>query len=108
MPQNIGDLQYRVILQSKVESRDAVGGPVETWQTVDTVWAAVTDITGREQFMAGVEGYHQTRIVRIRYRADIDESWHIVLQDGHIGRISTVNLVGRKEALDILCEIVNQ
>lgn len=108
MSQDIGDLFFRVTLQSKTESRDAVGGPVETWANVITVWASETDISGREQFMAGVEGYHQTRVVRIRYRTDINESWRVILHDGLIGRISVINRVGRKEALDILCEIVNK
>lgn len=108
MPINIGDLCYRVSLLKPVEARDAVGGPIETWQLVDTVWAAETDISARDQFMAQNEGYHLTRIVRIRWRSDINESWKVSCHDGRTGRISGISLVGRREGMDLLVEIVNQ
>jgi SPP1 family predicted phage head-tail adaptor len=108
MAQNIGDFCYRVQLQQKTVSSDAVGGVIETWKTIDTVWAAEADSTAREQFMAQAPGYHLTRVVRIRFRSDVNESWQVICHDGRIGRIGSLSLVGRREAIDLLCEVVNQ
>lgn len=105
MAQSIGDYCYKVQLQQRTVAKDAVGGPIENWTTTATVYAGVSDLTAREIFLAQKPGYHLTRVVRIRYRTDIDETWRVICHDGKIGRIGAKIMVGRHEAFDLLVEI---
>ena len=47
-----GKLRHRVAIQEPVENKDVHGGITRTWRTVDTVWASVEPLSGRELFEA--------------------------------------------------------
>jgi SPP1 family predicted phage head-tail adaptor len=66
-----GDLRHQVILQSKTEGRDAVGGVVEAWSDVATVWASVEPLDGKEFFAAERVNADATTRIRMRYRAGV-------------------------------------
>lgn len=65
---NIGKLDQRITIQSRVHTQDSTGAPSTQWIDVaPPFWANVIDITGKE-FMAGntVQNTVQTKIT-IRY-----------------------------------------
>lgn len=63
---------HRVQLQKRVESsRDADGGINESWTTVETFWASVTPVSGRERLVAEGVSSEVTHLVRLRYKAGI-------------------------------------
>ena len=66
-----GELRHRVTLQHATTSQDEYGEAIESWSELDTVWAAVEPMQGRE-FLEGrrLEQEVTTRI-RIRYRDDL-------------------------------------
>lgn len=43
-----GRLRHRVELQRLVEDRNELNEVVQTWQTLDTVWARIEPLQGRE------------------------------------------------------------
>ena len=70
-------LNRRVTIQSPSSSHDAIGQPVQSWVTFDTVWAEVKDISGREYVASGgLQSEAQTKIL-IRKLAGILPSMRV-------------------------------
>jgi len=47
-----GTLRHRLTFQRRVVLPDEVGGEVESWGNIATVWARIEQLTGREFFAA--------------------------------------------------------
>lgn len=66
-----GRLRHRIDIRQPSTERDTYGEPVVTWSTLDTVWASVEPMNGKEVFKAGqILDLIPTKIV-IRYRDDM-------------------------------------
>lgn len=73
-----GWLRERITLQSPATGQDANGEPLTGWTDVATVWASITDVTGREYVAAGgLQNSAQTKIL-IRYQAGITPAMRVV------------------------------
>lgn len=97
-----GDLDQRITLQSRTVVPDAYGQDTITWTLIATVWAQVQAVRGREFFAAAQVQQEQTVKMRIRYRADLDQTCRIV-HDGKNYDITGIVPVGRKDMLEIMC-----
>lgn len=62
-----GRLRHRVRLQRKTAARDSYGAEVETWSDLDTIWASVEPISGREYFQVQQVQSEITHRIRMRY-----------------------------------------
>jgi SPP1 family predicted phage head-tail adaptor len=71
---DIGRLRERVTLQQATTTTDAQGGSATTWATLDTVWASIEPVSGREQIQAGAMGSQVGYRVGLRYRGDLSAS----------------------------------
>lgn len=102
----IGKLRDRVLIQSPVRTPDGQGGFVLTWQDVDTVWATVRQLAGREYLLAQQLGTALSHEVSMRYRADVVPSWRLI----HDGRVLDVHSIanpdGRRRETLVLAEQV--
>lgn len=49
---NVGDLKQRIVIESKVETPDGVGGFTVVWSTFATVFARVESVNGNERKFA--------------------------------------------------------
>jgi SPP1 family predicted phage head-tail adaptor len=75
-----GYLSTKVTMQQPVISQDELGQPVNKWVDVATVWANLSDISGREFIAsAALQNTVQTKIT-IRYRAGIVPTMRVVHQ----------------------------
>ena len=75
-----GYLSTRVTIQQPVTEQDESGQPVNNWLDMATVWANVTDISGREFIAsAALQNTVQTKIT-IRYRAGVVPAMRVVHQ----------------------------
>lgn len=63
----VGRMRHRLEIQRATETRDAAGGVVQTWSTLDTRWASIEALTGREYFMAKQVQSDATHRIRLRY-----------------------------------------
>ena len=97
-----GDLDQRVLIQSRSVTKDAYGQDTITWVDVCSVWAQVHALRGREFFAAAQTQQEQSVKVRIRYRTDITQTCRLV-HNGVNHDITGVIPVGRKEMLEIMC-----
>lgn len=79
---NPGQLDQRITLQQETRVADDQGGAVSTWATLDTVWAEVRPLTGRERAeMASVQAPATYRF-RIRRRSDVTDTMRIGWNSG--------------------------
>jgi SPP1 family predicted phage head-tail adaptor len=76
MKLHAGGLRERIALESRITTRDAIGGERFSWQAEGTVWASVDAITGREAEAADQLNASTTLRVIIRPR-EIDQTWRI-------------------------------
>lgn len=96
-----GRLDRRIILKQYGETKDAVGGITESYTDVATVWAEKLDLRGRDFFATAQINSDITTKFRIRYRADINNSWRISV-DGKDYDLTSVAEIGRREGLEIM------
>ena len=76
----IGELKHRITLQKLVTVVNPNGFEVETWEDFKTVWAAASNLHGREYFAAAAVQAENTVKFTIRYLAGIDSAMRILFQ----------------------------
>jgi SPP1 family predicted phage head-tail adaptor len=72
-----GDMDRRVVIQSRTDAIDGLGQPVPTWTTLATVWAALEPGRGREFFAASGIVAETPMMFRIRWRTDVTTTCRI-------------------------------
>ncbi len=101
-----GRFRHRITLQELVTGQDEAGQPVDMWQDVATVWAAVEPLRGREYFAAQQVQAEVTTRIRIRYRRGIRPEMR-VLYDGRLFNIlSVIDPEERHVELQLMCREV--
>lgn len=97
-----GRLDQRITLQQKSVTRAANGEEVVSWAVVDTLWAEVFQLRGKE-FFAGAQMQDAVDVrVRLRYRAGVTRDMRIVWNGTPLDIVSVIEL-GRREALELMC-----
>lgn len=102
-----GDLDQWITLQQLAESAGSSGFPVETWSTLDTVWASRNDTSGLERFRSGQLSAPSTTIWQLQFRSDMDpEVLNVpktrrILQSGRIYDIVAAKQIGREEGIEL-------
>lgn len=97
------NLDRRVTIQSRTLAQNDYGQPTETWATFATRWASKRDVTGREFFAAGQEIAEKGTVFRIRYLSGVKTEMRLV-SEGVTYNIRHTAEIGRRDALDIVCE----
>ena len=67
---NTGRLDQRVTIERFTAEQDELGGVIEHWAPLATVWA-VEPLNGREFFAASTTLAEVTTRIRVRYRAGL-------------------------------------
>lgn len=98
-----GRLNQQITIQSMTPVRGALGGHDETWSNFATVWAEVTDMSGRELFNAKAMGSEVTKRITIRYRTDIVAAMRVIFSDGSMARIEWIRRVLPKLWVELYC-----
>jgi SPP1 family predicted phage head-tail adaptor len=97
-----GRLRQRVTIQESTETETAGGDVLKDWEDMDTVWASIEPLRGREYFDGRVVEAEQTVRIRMRYRSDVTEAMRIV-HNGTTYEIRNVADVGmRGHELEIM------
>lgn len=66
-----GDLKRRILIEQVGRARDAVGGQVEAWGELATVWAKVEPLSATERYWRQQTAGQASHRVTIRYRTDV-------------------------------------
>lgn len=78
---NPGELKHRITIQKLTTTVNANGFEVEEWAEHETVWAAASNLHGREYYAAAAVQAENTVKFTIRYIAGLDTSMQILFQD---------------------------
>lgn len=102
MTMQAGKLDQRVTIQATATGQDAYGEPLAGWTDVVTVWASVTDLSGREFIAAQATQATVTTKVWIRCRPGIVAAMRLVHKTD-IYNVLTVLRQGQ-DGLLLMCE----
>jgi SPP1 family predicted phage head-tail adaptor len=99
-----GDLRERVAIEACTEDRDEVGGRVEVWSTIATVWARVMPMSQRESWYRQQTNAAAAWKVHMRYRADLTTKHRIVWGIRVFEIRGVANPDERRRWLEIACD----
>lgn len=102
-----GDLDERVTLQTATLSKDAVGGPVETWADTITVWARVRPLTAKQVAQAQQVSADVRKAVTIRYRTGITAAVRVKFSDSTTAKVHWIEEYRRDGKLVLVVEDLN-
>lgn len=97
----IGELRHRITFQKLTTTTNENGFEVETWENYKTVWAAITNLHGREYFEAAAVQKENTVKFTIRYFKDPDTSMRILFQGRQYNIISIDNIKYKNKYIEI-------
>lgn len=101
----MGEMRQRVTLQTRTVTR-VEGIPEESWATVATVWAAVSDISGKEYFQAQAVQSEVTTRIKIRYRTGITPSMRVLYGSRVFQILSVIDKDERHRVMELMCKEV--
>lgn len=97
-----GQLNQRVLLQTRSTGTDALGQSNAAWATVAALWAQAMPLRGREFFAAAqVQQEHSVKFT-LRWRADITPTARIVWQGQPYDVTGVTQLGGRRVWLEVM------
>lgn len=100
-----GQLNHRITIEQRTSGEDAWGQPVDTWATVAELWASVRYLSGLSAIKSGADVSISKVSVRIRHRTGLDAGMR-VLHDGQVFDIQAVLPDGKRQFVDLVCEVV--
>ena len=80
------DFNTQITLERPATVPDGMGGFTATWVSVATIWAIMTGYQSDEMVIAMQSTGTVLYKIRIRYRTDVQASWHIL----HNGKYLTI------------------
>ena len=101
-----GELNKRVTIQYQAIARDSYGAETITWTDVDTVWAKIQPLRGREYFDAKQIQAEASIKISIRYRTGINPTMRLKYADRYFYILEMQNVDERGEELMMLCKEV--
>jgi len=101
MQVEIGDLRHRITFQKLTTSVNENGFEVETWEDFKTVWAAASNLHGREYFAAAAIQAENTVKFTIRYLPDMDTTMRILFQGKQYNITSIDNIKYQNRYMEI-------
>jgi len=107
MPVKIGDLRQRITFQKLTTTVNENGFEVDTWEDYQTVWAAVSNLHGREYYAAAAVQAENTVKFTLRYLKDIDTSMRILFRGKQYNIIAIDNIKYQNRYLEIKAQEVS-
>lgn len=99
-----GMLNRRVTIEQVTSTRDEVGGQVETWSTLVTVWAEVRQKSASERFYRQQVAAQATHTITIRWRADITTKHRVVYNGRRFVIRGVTDVDDGRQWMDLACE----
>lgn len=102
-----GKFDQRITLQTATLSRDAVGGPVETWADTVTVWASIRPLSGKQIAQAQQVGAVVSKALTLRWRSDVTAAMRVKFADATTAKVHWCEDYRREGRIVIVCEDLN-
>lgn len=102
-----GRLRHRVTIQEFVKlSEDGIGGSINEWINVATVWARVIPLNGRELVIAQQIMPETTHRVEMRYKGGLNSKMRLLHRGRVLDNISIKNIDELNKEIHLLCREV--
>lgn len=98
---DIGELKHRITFQKLVTDINENGFEMEDWQDYKTVWAAITNLHGREYFEAAAVKAENTVKFKIRYIQNIEPTMRIIFKGKRYNITSIDNIKYANKFIEI-------
>lgn len=98
---DIGELRHRITFQKQTLQINENGFEEEVWKDYKTVWASVSNLSGREYFKAAAIQKENTVKIRIRYMDSLDTSMQILFNEKRYNITSIDNIKYEKRYIEI-------
>lgn len=98
---DIGELRHRITFQKLVTDTNENGFEMEDWQDYKTVWAAITNLHGREYFEAAAVKAENTVKFKIRYIQNIEPTMRIIFKGKRYNITSIDNIKYANKFIEI-------
>lgn len=106
---NIAALRHRVTIQENTPTVDDIGELVNSWATLETVYARVRPSTAHDEIVSGT-GARVSHVVTMRYRNDLgssdvelDKRYRLTYDGRTFGILGAYDVDERHRFVDILC-----
>lgn len=99
-----GKLRQRVAIQEATETRDAIGGVVREWETLDTVWASVEPLTSREVIQASQVDNRTSHRIRLRHYSGLDSTMRFSFRGRVLNIVGVRNIDERGKVM--ICDVI--
>jgi SPP1 family predicted phage head-tail adaptor len=100
-------LKSQLLLEEESLISDGLGGQTSTWNTVATLWAEISPISGKEQLFASQLNSSVRYRLMLRYRGEV--TTRMRLRDDTNNRIfnirSVINVEEKKQLIEILADV---
>lgn len=100
----IDRLDKRVTILRQTDETDSYNQPLDEYNPVCTVWAAIEPLQGREYFAAMQVNAEVTTRIRIRYRDGIDRTMIIRHGDHEFEILYVLHPEFGKKELQLICK----
>lgn len=100
-----GKLNRRITLQRRTATKDAVGQPLDAWETVAERWADVRLLSGLETIKADAPVSAVRASIRIRYMTGLDAGMRVLHGSATYNILAVLPDPGRV-FVDLACEEV--
>ena len=100
-----GTLNHRIEVQAQQATFDEIGQPSTTWQTVAQLWANVRFVSGLSAIKSGADTSVTKVSIRVRHGAF--NAGQRVLHGGKVFDVQAVLPDGKREFVDLVCEVIN-
>jgi len=100
-----GKLKHRIQLLARVDGQDALGQPVEVWQTVATTWADVRFVSGIETIKAGRETSTSKCSAKMRMNKLITRDMRIGIGEVTYKIVDIIPDMKTRAYMTLICEV---
>lgn len=97
----IGDLRHRITLQKFITEVNENGFETEVWQDYKTVWASVSNLSGKEYYQAAAVQAEKTVKFTIRYLYGISSDMRILFRNTQYSITSADNIKYENRFIEI-------
>ncbi len=97
----IGELRHRVTIQKLTTGINENGFEVRTWKDYKTVWAAASNLHGREYYAAATVQAENTVKFTIRYLEGLDTTMRVLFQGRQYNITSIDNIKYQNRYMEI-------
>lgn len=101
---SIGDLKKRVTLQAPTKVSDSMGGFVNSYSDMATVYAAIWPVSAADQIQAQATVLVVSHRIRIRYRSVLKTSWRVSWGGRYFTIVSIIDPNMEHKYLDLMCK----